>query len=144
MDPRRADFIAQTTLAVVGISRTRGFANSAFEELRQRGYRVFPVSHTAERLGDDVCYTRLDDLPEPVGGVVACVPPAETEKLVADCARLGIRRIWMQYGAASSSAVRAAEKEGLSVVHGACILMHAKPTGLHRFHATIWKLIGKA
>jgi predicted CoA-binding protein len=144
MDPKKADFIAQPTLAIVGISKTRGFANDAFRELRQRGYRVFPVSRTADRLGEDVCYKRLDDLPEPVGGVVACVPSAETEGVVADCARLGINRVWMQYGAASPEAIRTAEEKGLAVVHGACILMHAKPTGFHRFHATVWKLIGRA
>jgi uncharacterized protein len=105
---------------------------------------VFAVSRSAERLGEEPCYKRLDDLPEPVGGVVACVPPAETEKLVADCARLGISRLWMQAGAASPKAIRAAEEQGLSVVHGACILMYAKPTGFHRFHATVWKLIGRA
>jgi predicted CoA-binding protein len=144
MDARKAEFVAQSTLAIVGISRTRGFANSAFQELRQRGYRVFPVSRTAEHLGEDACYKGLDELPEPVGGVIACVPPAETEKLVTDCARLGINRIWMQLGAASPSAVRAAEAKGLSVVHGACVLMYAKPRGFHRFHASLWKLIGRA
>ena len=36
---------------------------------------------------------------------VAVVPPAETKRVVEDCARLGIKHLWMQQGAESDEAV---------------------------------------
>ncbi len=45
------DFIAQRTLAVVGVSRARmKFGNLAFKALKARGYRVFPINLNAESI----------------------------------------------------------------------------------------------
>jgi hypothetical protein len=73
----------------------------------------------------------------------AVVPPAETEKLVGECARLGVERLWMQQGSESEAAIRAAEAAGMSVVHHACVLMYAAPSGVHRWHAGWRRLIGR-
>jgi len=139
------DFISQKTLAVVGVSRSgKKFGNAASRELRAKGYRLFPVHPTAESIDGESCYTSLAELPEPVGGVLVVVPPTETEKVVRDAAAAGIRRIWMQQGAQSAAAIKFCEEQGLSVVHGECILMFAEPVqGGHRFHRWIWRLLGK-
>lgn len=143
MQPEKQAFVELNTLAIVGVSRGQGFGRAAFRALRRRGYRVFPVNAQADEIEGERCYRRLDDLPEKVGGVVTVVPPAETEKVVADCARLGIGRIWMQQGSESPEAVRLAREKGLAEVHGACILMYARPAGIHRFHGWLWKRLGK-
>jgi predicted CoA-binding protein len=98
-------FVAQRTLALVGVSRTRGFGNTLFRHLKRKGYRVFPVNARADTVEGEPCFRRLDDLPEPVDGVVTVVPPAETKNVVEDCARLGIRHVWMQQGSESDAAV---------------------------------------
>jgi predicted CoA-binding protein len=85
----------------------------------------------------------LSVLPEPVGGVLIVVPPAETEKVVRDAAQVGIRRVWMQQGAESETAIRFCEENGISAVHGECILMFAQPAGFHRLHRWVWGLLGK-
>src|ERR1017187_6238554 len=41
-------FVAEKSLAVVGVSRTRGFGNTLFKHLKHQGYRVFPVNAQAE------------------------------------------------------------------------------------------------
>jgi uncharacterized protein len=89
------------------------------------------------------CFRRLDDLPERPDGVVAVVPPARTVEVVNDCARLGIRRIWMQQGSQSEEAIRACRDNGIAEVHGACILMYAAPSSVHGFHRWLWKVLGK-
>ncbi len=143
MDPAKDAFIAEKSIAIVGISSTRGFANSAYKDLKRKGYRVFGVGRTASTVEGDRCYHSLDEVPEKVGGVLAVVPPKETERVVADCARLGIRQVWMQQGSESAAALAAAEAAGLRVVHHACILMYAQPGGGHKFHGWLWKLFGK-
>jgi hypothetical protein len=45
------DFVAQKTLAVVGVSRGgKKFGNMALRALRDKGYRVFPIHPQAESL----------------------------------------------------------------------------------------------
>ncbi len=137
------DFVAQKTLAVVGVSRTRGFGNTLFRHLKGKGYRVFAVNAEADTVEGEPCFRRLDDLPEPVGGVVTVVPPAQTERVVADCARLGIGRVWMQQGSESDAAVKLCRKRGIAEVHGACLLMHTGGGFPHSVHRWLWKRLGR-
>jgi len=137
------DFVAQKTLAVVGVSRTRGFGNTLLRHLRQRGYRVFPVNSQTDTVEGERCYRRLDELPEPVAGVVAVVPPAETKNVVADCARLGIKHLWMQQGAESDEAVAQCREKGIAAVPGQCLMMHTGAGFPHSIHRWLWKMLGK-
>jgi predicted CoA-binding protein len=139
------DFLAQRSLAVVGVSRGgKKFGNTAYKELKAKGYRSFPIHPNAERIEGDRCYPSLGALPEPVGGVLVVVPPAQTEQVVRDAAAAGIRRVWMQQGAESEAAIRFCAENGISAVHGECILMFAEPAAFyHRMHRWVWGLLGK-
>lgn len=143
MNADSRDFVAEKTLAVVGVPRERGFGKQLFAHLKRKGYKVLPVNAKADSIDGERCYRRLDDLPEPVGGVVTVVPPAETEKIVEDCARLGIRRVWMQQGSESSAAVERCRALGISAVAGQCLIMHTDAGFPHSVHRLIWKMIGK-
>lgn len=140
-----ADFTALEKLAVVGVSRKgRKFGNLAFKELKQKGYRLFPVNPNAETIEGERCYPNLSALPEPVDGVLIIVPPAETEKVVREAAVAGIKRVWMQQGAESPEAIRFCQENGIEVVHGECILMFTeRPAFYHRTHRWVWGLLGK-
>ena len=139
------DFIAQRTLAVVGASRKgRKFGNLAYRGLKMKGFRLLPVNPNAETIEGDRCYPSLSALPERVEGVLIVVPPAETERVVRDAAAAGIRRVWMQQGAASPEAIRFCQENGISVVHGECILMFAEPAAFyHRAHRWVWGMLCK-
>jgi uncharacterized protein len=139
------DFLNQRTLAVVGVSRKGGkFGNLAYKELRARGYQLFPVHPQAEKIEGDRAYPSLRALPGPVGGVLVVVPPAQTEQVVRDAASAGIKRVWMQQGADSPAAVRTCAENGISEIHGECVLMFAKPVEKHhRFHRWLWRMLGK-
>lgn len=143
MKPGTQEFVAEKRIAVVGVSRTRGFGNIALRELRKKGYQVYPVNANADEVDGLRCYRRLADVPGPPPAVLAVIPPAETEKLVGECVRLGVKKLWMQQGSESEAAIRAAEAAGLSVVHHACVLMYARPTGAHRWHAAWQRLTGR-
>lgn len=136
-------FVAEKTLALVGMPRKRGFGRNLFAHLRQAGYKVHPINAQADSIDGEPCYRRLDDLPEPVRAVVTVVPPAETEKIVEDCGRLGIGRIWMQQGSESAAAIARCRDLGIAVVAGECLIMYTEGGFPHSLHRLIWKLIGK-
>jgi len=139
------DFLAQPVLAVVGVSRSgKKFGNAVVRDLKTKGYHVYIVHPQAETLEGERCYPSLKEIPEPVGGLVLVVPPAETEKLVRDAHALGIQRIWMQQGAESPQAVRFCKENEMSVVQGECIMMFfdEKPAFPHNLHKFVRKLTG--
>jgi predicted CoA-binding protein len=142
---RIADFLAQRTLALVGVSRGgRKFGNAIWKELRAKGYTVFAVHPEAERIDGERCWPDLASLPVPVGGVVIVVRPEQTERVVADALRAGIRRVWMQQGSESPAALRFCEANGIVAVQRECVLMFAEPvTSIHRVHRWVWRVLGK-
>ena len=139
------DFLGQRSLAVVGVSRGGNkFGNTAYRELKAKGYQLVPVHPEAERLEGDRCAKDLASLPAPVGGVLVIVPPQQAEQVVQEAAAAGIQRVWLQQGAESPAAIRLAESKGMSVVAGECVLMFAEPTGFgHRAHRWVWGLLGR-
>jgi predicted CoA-binding protein len=139
------DFVSQKKLAIVGVSRDpKKFGNLAYRELKARGYQLFPVSRNLEKVGEDICYPSLMELPEKVDGVLIVVPPKETEKVVQEADAAGIKRIWMQQGAESEASIQFCKDHGLSEVHGECILMFSCPVkSYHKFHRGLWRLLGK-
>lgn len=139
------DFLKQKTLAIIGVSRGgKKFGNACYKELKAHGYLLFPINPHAETIQGERCYPNLGALPQPVDAVLLIVPPVETEKVVKDIASSGIKRVWMQRGAASEKAIRFCEENGVSVVHGECILMYAEPlVFFHRMHRFVHKLLGK-
>lgn len=138
------DFVGQRSLAVVGVSRSgKKFGNSAYRDLKAKGYRLVPVHPEAEMLEGDHCAKNLASLPAPVGGVLIIVPPQQAEQVVREAAAAGIKRVWLQQGAESPAAIRLAESNGMSVVSGECILMFAEPVGFgHRAHRWIKGVFG--
>jgi predicted CoA-binding protein len=138
-------FVSQRTLAVAGVSRSgKKFGNTIYRELKNKGYRVFAVHPQAAQVEGDPAYPGLAALPEAVGGVVVCIPPAQAEQVVHEAAAAGIRRVWLQQGAESEAAVRLGREKGLEVVAGECIMMFAAPVGFpHSMHRWVWKLLGK-
>ena len=139
------DFISQRTLAIVGVSRSGNkFGNNTFRELTSHGYKLYPIHPEAKTLEGVQAYQDFASLPEKVDGVIIVVPPAQTEKVVREAAAAGIKRIWMQQGAQSNTAIRFCKENGITEIHGECINMFAHDTAsFHKFHRGIWKLFGK-
>lgn len=142
------DFLAQRSIAVIGVSRSpREFANIVFRTLRERGYLVIPVNARASEVEGERCYRSVTELPAPVDGALLMVPPAAAAAVVRQCEEAGIRRIWFHKGAGpgavSAEAVAAARAAGMTVVDGACPLMFLRPTGwFHRCHGAVLRWSG--
>jgi predicted CoA-binding protein len=139
------EFLGCRHLAVVGVSRSgKEFSNTAYRELKQKGYRLVPVNPHADELEGERCYHRVSEIPDRPEGALLITNSSQTESVVRDAAEAGIRRLWIQQGCQSAGALELARQKGLSVVSGECILMFAEPVGsFHRFHRWVWKLLGK-
>ena len=137
-------FLAEPAIAVVGVSRSgKGFGNMAARELRRKGYRIYPVNPHADLVDGERCYRSLAELPEPARAVLVVVPPEQALAVVHEAARTGITRVWLQQGAESPVVVLACAELGLDAVAGECILMFARPTGVHKLHRWVSQLVGK-
>jgi predicted CoA-binding protein len=137
-------FLAQSHLGLVGASRSgKRFGHTVLRELTRKGYRVSVVHPEAAEIGGVRCVASVAELPDDVGGLVIVVPPEQTEKVVAEAAAAGVRNVWMQQGAESPAAVELCRQHGINEVHGECILMFARPSGIHRLHHWIRRVTGK-
>ncbi len=112
------------TYAVVGASRDPAkYGFLVYKAVKAAGKTVWPVNPSAAEVNGDLCYPSLDALPGVPTVAVLIVPPAVSESVVEDCARLGIKNIWMQPGAESEAAVAACQASGIAVVSGGPCLM---------------------
>jgi len=139
------DFLVQKKIAVVGVSRTKTkFGNAIYKELKQKGYDVFPVNPKMDSFNGNTCYPDLLSLPEKVDAVVINVPPIQTEKIIKDAYKAGIKKVWLQQGSQSDAAVRFCEENRIDCVSNECILMFVQPTAFfHRAHKWVWGVLGK-
>jgi predicted CoA-binding protein len=139
------DFVSLNTFAIVGVSRGgKKFGNITFRELTSHGYKLYPIHPLAEILEGVPAYKNFASLPEKVDGVIIIVPPAQTELVIREASAAGIRRVWMQQGAESDSAISFCQANGIVEIHGHCINMFAHNTSsYHKFHRGILKLFGK-
>ncbi len=138
LPPAVADFLAQKSLAVAGVSRDkRQPANAVFRRLRDTGHRVFAINPAATEVEGVRAYPDLRSLPEPVGGLVVATPPAAALDLVRQCVAHDVPRVWFHRsfgpGSVSDEAVFECRARGLTPLVGGCPLMYCEPVdGFHR------------
>jgi hypothetical protein len=138
------EFLAQQRIAVVGMSRKEGggTANGIYRTLRDEGYEVFAINPHATELEGDPCYPSVSAVPGGVDGVMIVTSPDVTDKVVLDCARAGVPRIWMHDntllpGSVSDDAVAFCREKGIQVIAGGCPMMFIDP-----FHKCLKFVLG--
>ena len=125
-------FLANQRVAVTGVSRTPKThgSNSIYKRLRERGYDVFAVNPNAVEVEGDRCYPDLASIPGSVEAVVIATRPERAEETMRECAVLGIKHVWMHWGAGDSSVSAAAaqygRERGITVIDGGCPLMFGR------------------
>ena len=124
-----SDFLAHKRVAVTGVSRepkSHG-SNTVYKRLRERGYDVFAVNPNAKEVEGDRSYKDLRSIPGGVDAVVIGTRPERAEAAMQECAELGIKHVWMHWGAGASSVSEAAtvygREHGITVIDGGCPLM---------------------
>lgn len=145
-----ADFLAQRTIAVVGVSHeAAGVANTIYRKLGGAGYHVLPVNPGMDAFEGARCFARVSEIDEPVDGVMIVTSPSVTDSVVDECIALGIKRVWMhdmlgtsvrvgrglaaRMTSVSDEAVHRARAAGVTVISGDCPMQHVEPVdGFHR------------
>lgn len=118
-------FLDGAPFAVAGASPDRSkYGNKCLRAYMQAGRPAIPVHPKAPEVEGLTAYPDLASLPETPHGLSIITPPAVTEGLVEEAARLGIRHLWMQPGAESEAAVERAAELGLECIAGGpCLLV---------------------
>jgi len=138
-------FLQYKNIAVVGVSsKGKGFGAIVYKHLKQNGYNAFPVNINGGTFENQQLYKSITDINSPFDSIITVVPPDVTEMIVDEANQIGIKKIWMQQGSESQTAIKYCNENGIDVVHGECIMMFSEPVkSMHSFHRWLWKLIGK-
>ncbi len=120
-----SEFLQKTNIiAVMGASRNKEkFGYKVYATLKRNSYAVYPVNPAAEEVDGDRCYSSLSSLPKKPDVVITVVPPHITEKVVREMKELGLKRIWMQPGSESASAIAFCEKNNIKVIANICFIV---------------------
>lgn len=133
-------FFDNQPIALVGVSRNpKKFGSAAFRELREKGMKVIPVNPEADEILGEKSYRNISSLPSDIKGVIIMTRKEKTAGVVREAVEKGIREIWIQQMADTREALKEIEGTGINCITGECILMHYKPTSIHRFHANLKK-----
>ena len=122
-------FLANKRVAVTGVSRTPKThgSNTIYKRLGERGYDVFAVNPNAAEVEGTRSYQDLRSIPDGVDAVVIATRPEYAEDTMRQCAELGIKHVWMHWGAGGTSVSAAAteygRQNGITVIDGGCPLM---------------------
>lgn len=114
-------------IAVVGANdHPDKFGYRIYRDLKRKGYRVVPVNPNRATVDGDVCYARLEDLPERPDIVNIVIPPEAGRMILQDCLALGLRNVWLQPGAESRESLQFLEQHRFNYLANACIMVKSR------------------
>ena len=155
IDPLVKEFLAQKSVAVVGVSNKRDTGcNSNYQKFKKAGYRVYAISPNASSFDGDPCYPNLKSVPEKPNAVFILASPRVTEQIVRECVELGIKHVWMHclmgtrpgaggnMSSVSAEAVELCRKNGIAVIPGSCPSQFLMPDPGHALMRGLWRLVG--
>lgn len=136
-------FLEPGKFAFVGLSRDpKKFSRAAFKELKSKGYEIFPVNPNLDEIDGIKCYKDISEVPSEVKHALFMTPKENTAGAMENAIHHGFTHIWIQQGAETKEALELAEQSGVKLISKTCILMHAQPSGVHKFHRILAKLFG--
>jgi predicted CoA-binding protein len=149
------DFLAQKSIAVVGVSDKRETGcNLGYRKFKEAGYTVYAVNPRLAAFEDAPCYPDLKAIPERPDAVFILANPKVTDEMVAQCVELGIKHVWMHcmmgvkpglaagMTSVSQDAVRLCRENGIAVIPGSCPNQYLKPDFGHRMMRVLWGALG--
>ena len=128
-----ADEIAQLlrrarTIAVVGLSADATRPSHGVARALQRfGYRIIPVTPSAESILGEPAIPSLEQLPEVLDGdervdiVDVFRRPQHVAGIVEQCIRLKLAALWLQEGVVDRTAAERAARAGIFTVMDRCL-----------------------
>ena len=119
---------AAHTIAVVGLSADRARPSHGVARALQRfGYRIIPVTPSAQIILGEPAVPSLEQLPQVLGGgervdiVDVFRRPEHVAGIVSDCIRLELPALWLQEGVVDQAAAERAVQAGIFTVMDRCL-----------------------
>lgn len=139
------DFFKEKEIAIAGVSRNpKKFGFVLFNELRQKGFKVYPVNPNSDEIDGTKCYRQLSDVPKSANRLLIVTPKSDTDATLKQAFQQNIRHIWIQKSAESVETESLVKGYNYDVIMRKCILMYADPVvGIHRFHRCIANFFSK-
>lgn len=138
------EFMESQPVAIAGVSRNpKKFGHVAFKELKEKGMKVVPVNPSATEILGEKVYPDVRSLPADIRGLIVLTKKEQTAEVVKQANEKGIRQIWIQQMADSREAIELLKDSGINYITGECILMHYKPSGIHKFHRALNRFFGR-
>ena len=137
-------FLDCKSMAIAGVSRNeKSFSAQVAKHLSQLGYNLWYVNPQFEP--HEVENQRIRSiamLPANVNHLLVLTSKGQTESVVQQAIAKGIKNVWIQQYSQTRQALELAQHNSLNMVHNQCVLMFAKPEGIHKFHHRLKKLFG--
>lgn len=118
-------FLAAPAFAVAGASTNRNkYGNKVLRCYQQAGRKAVPINNRAEQIEGLACVPSVLELSDEVTSLSIITPPTITEQVVQQAVTKGIKNIWMQPGAESTTAVQMCRAHGINIIaDGSCLLV---------------------
>lgn len=111
------------TWAVIGASNKEdGFGSKIYKVLKETGHTVYPITPNYAEVHGDKAYKSISELPEKVDVAEFIVNREIGLKIIKECAKAGIKNIWLQPGARSEEILAYATEHDMEVVQS-CVLV---------------------
>ena len=149
------EFLAQKTIAVVGVSDKRETGcNQAYRNFRDAGYTVFAVNPHMSTYEGAPCYPDLRSIPQTPDAVFILSNPKVSEQIVQECVALGVGHVWLHcmvgtkpglaagMTSVSPEAVRLCRENGIAVIPGTCPNQYLKPDFGHAIMRGLFRTFG--
>ncbi len=139
------DFVNEKNFLFYGVSSVKSkFGNLVLKHLNENGYNVFPIHPELKQVIGIDCFKNPADVNQQMKCAIIILSPENTEKVVDDLIKYGIKKIWIQQRSDSEKAVNLCTENGVEVITGECIMMFTEPiTVIHNIHKWINKITGR-
>jgi len=134
-------FFESKQIAIIGLSRDeKSFSQAVYRELLAKGYELFPVNPSADKIGDIDCYSSIENLPEGIKTAYVVTSKTNTAKAVEELSARGFDLVWIQKDSDDGEPL---ESGNTQLIRGKCIFMYIEPVkSVHAFHRFLAKLFG--
>ncbi len=110
--------------AVVGVSANpKKYGYKVFKDLLNVGYKVYPIHPKNKEIDGNKCYSNLEELPGKPDVIVMVVPPDISLKVVKQCQKLGINKVWLQPGSENVKILSFCKEKNILVLSNICIML---------------------
>ncbi len=138
-------FLGNRHIALAGYSQFRNkFGHTVYRSLKEKGYVIHPVNPCGGIApGGEPVHQDLNSLAPEVEALLIVTRPGVTLQLLDQALERGIRHLWIQQMSGDKAVKEKLAQKQVDAVYNRCILLHANPTGIHKFHQSILKLFGR-